>query len=130
MVGQLAFSDRQLIVGIYEQLITIFNAVPNLKLCDGKIIIIENNLFTRFYPCCISKKIVKQLYEYYQQDDKDLPEELEIHSLYYGDVLSLDDTHYFVSLIDKHTDKQLTTLPIFRTNGTIDVHDLQPHIIE
>lgn len=125
MVGQMSFSDRQLVVGIYEQLISIFNAVSDIKeLYDGKIIIIENNLFDRFSPCCISKQTARQLYDYYQQEEKDLSEELKIYTSYYGDVLSLDETHYFVSLIDKHTDEKLLTTPFFTPEEASSIHNL------
>lgn len=115
MVGQLSFTDRKLVVGVYEQLVAISGAVSNINdLYDGKIIIVDNNLFDGYYPSCIPLNIAKEVFEYYQQEDKDTPEQLIPYVDCYGDVISLDGNKYFTSIIDKHTDEKYITIPFFK----------------
>lgn len=115
MIQQMMFSDRQLIVGIYEQLIALSETVTNLRdMYDGEIVVVENNLFSRYYPCCIPTQAAQRLYEFFQRDEKETDEKLNVFSSYYGDVMSLTPQSYFVSFIDKHTDEKYSEVPFFQ----------------
>jgi ATP-dependent DNA helicase RecQ len=100
-------------VGIYEQWIAACDAVPDLaERYGGTIIVAENNLFTGRYPAAISMEKAKALYAYLQSETPVVPEGLSVFLKYYGDVDSLDETHYFTAPVLRDTDN-FRVLPFF-----------------
>lgn len=101
-------------IGIYEQFIAMLNAAPDfISRYDGKIIIVVNNLFSRHYPSAVPLEIVKKLYSFFQQETIAVPDELTMYLNYYGDVVSLDETHYFTAPINCDMDAELKVIPFF-----------------
>ena len=100
-------------IGIYEQWIAACQAVPDLaERYDGTIVVAENNLFANRYPSAISQEKAKALYSYFQSEVPGIPEGLSVFLKYYGDVESLDETHYFTAPVKRDDDK-FRILPFF-----------------
>ena len=100
-------------VGIYEQWIAACNAVPDLAgRYGGTIVVAENNLFAGRYPAAISTEKAKALYSFFQSEVPGVPEGLAVFLKYYGDVDSLDETHYFTAPVRRDADG-FRILPFF-----------------
>ncbi len=120
-----ALLSRQFRIGVYEQLIAMLSAVPDLADRYGeKIIIAENNLFSGVYPAAIPAEAAKRLYDYFQDETPDLPEEIRPFLNYYGDVLSLDEEHYFTAPVRRDPGKKAETVPFFPDAPRADFRDL------
>ena len=100
--------------GVYEQLIRLSRAVPDLQdRCGGRIIVVENNLFEGGFPAAVPAEDARRLYDFFQGDSQDVPEGLEPCLNYYGQAVSLDENRCFLFPLDRSRDEKTETVPFF-----------------
>ena len=113
-------TGKGLRVGVYEQWIAALSVVPNLaERYDGKIIIAEDNLFAERFPSAIPADAAKALYMYFQTESAETPSDLAVFLNYYGDVESLDETHYFMAPLNRDAEGDFLKLPLFPEKNCI-----------
>lgn len=118
-------SGKNFYVGIYEQFIALSASVPDLlSRYGGRVVIVENNLFSHCFPSAVPLEAVKELYSFFQQDTADCPNELKTYLNYYGEVVSLDDTHYFTAPVNRDIDKNLNVIPFFAETSDLLAKDI------
>ena len=107
-------SGKNLRVGIYEQWLAALSAMPDLPdRYDGKVVIADNNLFFKHFPSAIPMDAAKALYSYFQTESIGISPELAPFLNFYGDVVSLDETHYFTAPLDRTVEEGMEKLPLF-----------------
>lgn len=112
-VADFILTGSGLQVGVYEQLLAALSAVPDfVNRYDGKIIIAENNLFSKKYPAVIPAEDANALYSYFQ-GDSELPDELSVFLHYYGGVDSIDEKHFFTFPLSRDLKTDSEVLPLF-----------------
>lgn len=102
------------IVGFYEELIAILSVVRDLSMFfDGKVVVINNNLFNRAVPNCISNKLATDFFDYMQKDQTVEQEDMELIGRYYSEVLFLNDENVLLYPINVHKDLELQIIDFF-----------------
>lgn len=87
--------------GYYEELISLSSTLNDIESqVNGKVIIIENNLFNNCYPISISENIVKRLANYINNEEKE-NDELEMYMKYYSDIRFFSNNNYGVVYNEK-----------------------------
>ena len=103
-------ADNHVLVGVYEQYTAIASSLQDLY--SGEIVIVVNNLFQQFYPCAIAPETAKRLYQCFQKENPDIPDELKPYFDIYGDAEMVRET-CLLSPVDRHTDEGITAVPFF-----------------
>lgn len=83
-------SSEGVIVGLYEHFVRMRGSLADLY--DGKIVIVENNLFTdlRLCPVPAPPENLSSLGEYFDHPDREAPKEALLAALFYADVEETD----------------------------------------
>ncbi len=101
-------------VGIYEQFLAAISEDPELmRHYNGTVEIVDDNLFSGHYVSAVPNEDARSLYEYFQKETDSVPDNLAVYFNYYGDVVSVDETHYFLAPFDRCTDEKLKIVPFF-----------------
>ena len=95
-------------IGLYEQLLVLPPLESIRSFYDGKILIVENNLYNKMYPCTITPELRDYVAAYYdflqdEEDPKEEPEIVKTLSDFYTNVVQ-SDGHFFVSYRDISSD--------------------------
>jgi len=100
-------------VGVYEQLLAALSAEPELLGRCGRVAVVDNNLFSSYYPAAIPADDAERLYRYFQGEDAAPSAGLAVFLDYYGDAFSPDEKHLFTAPLDRCSDEGLKVLPFF-----------------
>lgn len=106
------------IVGFYEELIGLVSIIKDITASfDGKVVIVNNNLFKRAVPSCLAYKEVSTFFDYMQSDRISEQEEMELIGKYYSDALILNEENTLLFPINVHKDMELHMLDFFKNNS-------------
>lgn len=109
----LLLADENL-VGFYEELIAISSVVKDLAVSfDGRVVIVNNNLFTRAVPNCLTHEQASAFFDYMQSDQTKEQSDMELVGRYYSDAVILNDTKVLLYPINVHKDLGLQILDFF-----------------
>ncbi len=101
-------------VGIYEQLTAALSAEPGFAaLRGGRVVVVENNLFSRRCPAAVPAPAARELCAYFRGESADAQPELRPYLNYYGEAVSPDDRHYFAACLDRDTDEKFESVPFY-----------------
>lgn len=118
-LAEALLSSQGVCVALYEELIAMLSVVPDLaQQYSGRIVIADNNLFQNCFPAAIANGTAATLYSYFQSETPDVPAELAAYLNYYGDVVSLDETHYFTSPLRRDAMEAAAEIVPFFTEGS------------
>lgn len=105
------------IVGFYEELVGIVSAIRDITISfDGKVVIINNNLFTRAVPSCLSYKQVSSFFDYMQSDRMQEQDDMELIGKYYSDAIIINEKNTLLFPNNVHKDLNLDVFDFFETN--------------
>lgn len=113
LVANLTIADGTLL-GFYEELVALCSIVNDpQKLYDGKIVIVNNNLFQEWMPSPIPYEAALNYYDCIQNDYKNLNDAMEALLEFYGDVLVVDEKKALISHKNVHTDLDIEIMDLF-----------------
>ncbi len=111
-----------LFAGIYEELIAALSVQPSFPQSrGGKILVVENNLFSGRFPSALPEKAAGDLCAFFRGESASAPPEVEPYLNYYGECVSPDDRHYFLSFLDRHTDEGFPVIPFYEESGNPEI---------
>ncbi|OPJ62559.1 DEAD/DEAH box helicase [Clostridium oryzae] len=115
-------SGIKILWGYYEELIALSNLIIDLdKQISRKIVIVENNLFSRYYPLSLDKEIIKKIHNYLDVEQPE-NERMELYSSYYCDVYNYSSTSYGVEYCDKDSDYDCEKIPFYDCDDMDSIH--------
>ena len=104
------------LVGFYEELITIVSVLKDITASfDGKIIIIDNDLFPGPVPSCIPFNVAEGIFDYIQEDRNEESSEMEMYCRYYTDVKILPNEKALLFFNNVHKDIICEQTELFKT---------------
>ncbi|MEZ0535776.1 helicase-related protein [Caldicellulosiruptoraceae bacterium PP1] len=113
--------DKEIAWGFYEELIMIAKLINNIKVnFNWEIYIVNNNLFSNYYPIDIEKQKLDEYYDYCNNDKEN--EEDNIFSLYYADIKKLYDDIYGITYINIDDENKYEEIKFFE-NIEIETYD-------
>lgn len=102
------------IIGFYEELTAILSVIKDLSASfDGKVVIVNNNLFVKTIPNCIAYDQVSNFFDYIQSDKTNEEPKMELIGRYYSDVLILNEDNVLLYPINIHKDLNLQIIDFF-----------------
>lgn len=102
------------VVGLYEELIALLFAVKDISASFyGKVIIINNNLFSNAVPCCISYGQASEFFDYIQSDKSYEQPDMELIGRFYSDVRVLNEENILLYTNNIHKDLDLEVVDFF-----------------
>ena len=102
------------IVGFYEELIAILSVVKDLSVSfDGKVVVINNNLFDRAVPSCLTIEQASNYFDYMQSERIQEQDEMEQIGKYYSDVMILQGQRVLFYQNNVHKDLELEVVDLF-----------------
>lgn len=114
MADRFPAGGRTFCTGVYEQLIRLFRAAPDLQdRCGGRIAVVENNLFPGGFPSAVPAEDARRLYDFFQSDSQDVPEGLGPYLNYYAQAVSLDESRCLLFPLDRCKDEKTEVVPFF-----------------
>ncbi|SFF92223.1 ATP-dependent DNA helicase, RecQ family [Desulfotomaculum arcticum] len=97
-----------LVWGYYEEFIALTTSINELnKQFDGDIVILDNNLFDKYYPLDIPTCLLKKLKTFYNSDITDVDSDVEALSNFYSDVVEFRDGLYGLAFINRHDEESI-----------------------
>ena len=100
--------------GFYEEFIALNDSLTNLsKHFDGKIFIVNNNLFDRYYPLDLNEDKKQRLYSYFNAEEINKKPDIEILSKYYSQVVRLSEKEFAVSFVNKHDEEDIEIIDFY-----------------
>ena len=106
------------VVGFYEELIALLSVVKDLSVSfDGKVVIVNNNLFSNAIPSCLSYNQASEFFDYMQSDKNYEQAEMELIGQYYSDALVLNHENVLLYPNNVHRDLNLEIINFFETNS-------------
>lgn len=119
MNRELLIADKN-VIGFYEELIALLSVVKDLSVSfDGKVVIVNNNLFKNAVPSCLPYHQVSDFFDYMQSDKSDERPEMELIGQYYCDALILNDTNVLMYSNNVHRDLNLEIIDFFETGSCV-----------
>ena len=108
------------VIGFYEELIALLSVVKDLSASfDGKVVIVNNNLFSNAIPSCLSYNQASEFFDYMQSDRNYERPEMELIGQYYSDALVLNDENVLLYPNNVHRDLNLEIINFFETNSYV-----------
>ncbi len=109
---------EQSVIGFYEELIALLSAVRDLSASfDGKVVIVNNNLFSNPVPSCLLYKQASDFFDYMQSDKNHEQSEMELIGRYYSDALILNHENVLLYPNNVHKDLNLEIVDFFETES-------------
>lgn len=106
------------IIGFYEELIALLSVVRDISASfDGKVVIVNNNLFSNAVPSCLSHRQASDFFDYMQSDKNNEQSEMELIGRYYSDVLILNDENVLLYPNNVHKDLDLKMVNFFEAES-------------
>lgn len=109
------------LIGFYEELISVLSISRNLSASfEGRVVVINNNLFNKAIPSCLPYEKVSEFFDYMQSDKVQEQSEMELIGQYYSDALILNNETALLYLINAHKDIDLEVRDFFeiKLNGS------------
>lgn len=120
MNKELLLADKN-VVGFYEELIALLSAVKDISVSfDGRVVVVNNNLFSNATPSCIPYNQASKLFDYMQTDKNDEQPEMELIGQYYSDALILNHENVLLYPNNVHKDLNLEIINLFETDSCIE----------
>lgn len=120
MNRELLLTDKN-VIGFYEELIALLSAVKDISVSfDGKVVIVNNNLFSNAIPSCISYNQASQFFDYMQSEKNDDQPEMELIAQYYSDAIILNSENVLLYPNNVHKDLDLKIINFFETDSYIE----------
>lgn len=117
-INRMLMLSEESLVGIYEELIAIFSVVQDISgIYDGKVVIVNNNLFGNFVPSCLPLSVASALFDYMQSDRGTEDMEMEKVSAYYSDAKILEGRRALLCPINVHKDPKFEVIDFFEGEG-------------
>lgn len=108
------------VIGFYEELIALLSVVKDLSASfDGKVVIVNNNLFSNAIPSCLSYNQASDFFDYMQSDKNYERPAMELIGQYYSDALVLNDENVLLYPNNVHRDLNLEIINFFETNSYV-----------
>lgn len=108
--------------GYYEEFIKLATLLNDIKIqYDGRILIIDNNLFDSHYPLDVEDDVLTKLYDYFTNESSD--DDISAYLNYYSDVEIYQDGSFGISFINKHQDENIEVLPFYETRLDIKIDE-------
>ena len=110
------FFNKQdkVIWGFYEEFIALSSSINDLqKNFDGNIVIINNNLFDKYYPLDVEEEKKENLYDYFNTDLLNENHEAEILAKYYSHIIQLSENIFAAAYINRHSDEEVVISNFF-----------------
>lgn len=105
------------VIGFYEELITLLSVVKDISASfDGKVVIVNNNLFRNATPSCLPYHQVSDFFDYIQSDKSCEQPEMEVIGRYYSDVMILNEENVLLYSNNVHRDLSLEIVDFFESN--------------
>ena len=115
-------SQDKVICGFYEEFIAISNSLNNMaQYFEGKIYIVDNNLFDKYYPIDLDPELKEKLYNYLHEDVLCENAEAETLAKYYSDVVRLSEDLLALSFINRHVDEGVDIVNFFPKEDVVIV---------
>lgn len=115
LIRKIIYGDSKVVVGLYEHYITVADILSEQSgLYDGKVIIIDNNLFKDIYPFPSAYMKFEELYTLYQLEKDSV--ELECALNYYAEIDKLGDKYVVIKYVNRHVDYKVLIKNLFEEN--------------
>ncbi len=100
--------------GFYEEFIALTNTFTDIKQrFDGEIIVLENNLFAKYYPLDIESSILNKLMEYFSSESIEMTSEISPYIRYYSDAEYYSNGDIGISFINRHMEENIDAIPFY-----------------
>jgi len=115
--------NEKVLWGFYEELISLTNAITEIrKQFNGNIIIIDNNLFIKYYPLDIENGIQEKLIRYFRNESLETDSEIINYLNYYSDADYFFNKDIGIAFINRHEDEGIKVINFFdKVNIQTDV---------
>lgn len=118
---QLMSSKEKTMICIYEQYLSVADTLnAGLTITDRKIIIVDNNVFSEFYPAVIPMEKLKLLSEYFDSESYKISENIEKYTYYYSYAEQISTDFYAIKYIEKNIDGSVTLFEFINTVDTLN----------
>ncbi|MEG2411518.1 MAG: helicase-related protein [Clostridium sp.] len=105
--------------GFYEEFISLSNSINNIRqVVDADFIVVENNLFNKYYPLSMDSKSLKSLAFVIDKEEED--EGIDYILNYYSDIMYYSSNVYGIQYNEK--DNNLETINFY--SNTVDIYTI------
>ncbi|ABY94579.1 MULTISPECIES: DEAD/DEAH box helicase [Thermoanaerobacter] len=110
--------------GFYEEFIALSNMINDIKTqYKGTIIILENNLFDKYYPLDIENDIISKLSSYFNNESSDITDDILVYTNYYSSVEFYPEGQVGLAYINRHEDEDIKSISFYETEADLNVNE-------
>ncbi|MDU2065037.1 MAG: helicase-related protein [Sporomusaceae bacterium] len=112
-IGFLTNQDK-ILWGFYEEFIALSDSLNSLQQhFDGNLVIVSNNLFSKYYPLDFESERKEALYDYFNEEALVENHQNEKLAKYYSNAVKLSENLIALSFVNRHIDEDIMEINFF-----------------